>query len=63
MLSGNDRGRQEKTEEGIAKGPIESLAGDGCVQYFDCSDSFTDAHIYTYPACQFGRCKRHEYDP
>ena len=47
MLSGNDRGRQEKTEEGIAKGPIESLAGDGCVQYFDCSDSFTDVSLST----------------
>ena len=62
MLSGNDQGGQEKTEERIDKGPKESLAGDGCVHYFDC-DSFTDTHIYTYPACHFGRCKRREFDP
>ena len=63
MLSGNDRGGQERTEEKIAKGHKESLAGDGCAHYFDCSDSFTDTHTYTYPACQFRRCKRHEFDP
>lgn len=63
MLSENDWGGQQRTEERIAKGHKGCLAGAGCAHYFDCGDSFTGTCIFTYPACQFGRCKRHKFDP